>query len=561
MSEGTAGNARAAGRGGARRHDLDALRAFAMLLGIGLHASMSLNGLPWVVMDRQPSNLLLVLVLGIHGFRMPLFFLVSGYFSAMLADRRGPVELLKNRAARILVPFLLGLVTIVPLTDWVMGRARQDSALHPEGDPIFAAIIAGDRERVERLLESGDSARAATLNLQIHPLEFAVLWEDEPIARLLLERGADPMEPDRMGNNALCAACFMGNLPLLEKMCQQGADAFSATRSGDFPRDFALKDRRQTRALLKIFRGKDPEDLDRILAGRAEVVAWLDSRGTTPSSRKPESAESWAADGYRVLVGGVTLRVPWSREPWNLFLDGLFGHLWFLWYLWWMACGYATWRLVLAKLGRGTGRPAPVAVAFTLAVCLSLICQYLMGIIQPEDGAQAFFGPDTSVGLLPLPHVFAYYLVFFLFGAWWRRAEEGTDWRLGRQWAYCLGCALLMVFPMGLATIGWSRVNPPLQVAFTWMMVIGLTGLFRAVVRGEDSRIRYLMESAYWLYLAHLPLIIYLQLPLARPAWPALVKFVVLLAVAMPILLASYQWLVRYTVIGRILNGKNPARA
>ena len=34
-----------------RRHDLDALRAFAMLLGIGYHAALSFGGTPWLVTD------------------------------------------------------------------------------------------------------------------------------------------------------------------------------------------------------------------------------------------------------------------------------------------------------------------------------------------------------------------------------------------------------------------------------------------------------------------------------------------------------------------------------
>jgi fucose 4-O-acetylase-like acetyltransferase len=100
-----------------RRHDLDALRAFAMLLGIVLHASLSFSTLPWVVRDTRQSGLYSVFMQALHGFRLPLFFLVSAFFTTMLWRRRGLASLLKQRAVRILVPCLVGLVTIIPVLE------------------------------------------------------------------------------------------------------------------------------------------------------------------------------------------------------------------------------------------------------------------------------------------------------------------------------------------------------------------------------------------------------------------------------------------------------------
>ncbi len=56
----------------ARRSDLDALRAVAMLLGIVLHASMSFIPSFWVVADRQQNSGFGIVFSAIHGFRMPL---------------------------------------------------------------------------------------------------------------------------------------------------------------------------------------------------------------------------------------------------------------------------------------------------------------------------------------------------------------------------------------------------------------------------------------------------------------------------------------------------------
>jgi len=65
-----------------RYHDLDALRAFAMLLGIGLHGFMSFVPFPlpvWPAQDVNQHEGYLFAMHAIHGFRLQLFFLVSGF--------------------------------------------------------------------------------------------------------------------------------------------------------------------------------------------------------------------------------------------------------------------------------------------------------------------------------------------------------------------------------------------------------------------------------------------------------------------------------------------------
>ena len=89
-----------------RRHDLDALRAVAMLLGIILHAALAFVPFPWVVQDPRQQEGFGLFFFAIHGFRMPLFFMMSGFFSAMLWRRRGLKSLLQHRFQRVLLPFL-----------------------------------------------------------------------------------------------------------------------------------------------------------------------------------------------------------------------------------------------------------------------------------------------------------------------------------------------------------------------------------------------------------------------------------------------------------------------
>jgi hypothetical protein len=87
------------------------------------------------------------------------------------------------------------------------------------------------------------------------------------------------------------------------------------------------------------------------------------------------------------------------------------------------------------------------------------------------------------------------------------------------------------------------------------MMTFACMGLFRRVIHAENKTIRYLSDSAYWLYLAHVPLVLAAQL-LVRD-WPlsASFKFLLLCAGVSGILLLSYQAFVRYTPLGILLNG------
>ena len=78
-----------------RRHDLDALRGFAMLLGIVLHAAMSfLPGIKpiWGVEDIYASDAFGLVMHLIHGWRMQLFFFISGFFTMMLWHKQGSMH-------------------------------------------------------------------------------------------------------------------------------------------------------------------------------------------------------------------------------------------------------------------------------------------------------------------------------------------------------------------------------------------------------------------------------------------------------------------------------------
>jgi peptidoglycan/LPS O-acetylase OafA/YrhL len=67
---------------------------------------------------------------------------------------------------------------------------------------------------------------------------------------------------------------------------------------------------------------------------------------------------------------------------------------------------------------------------------------------------------------------------------------------------------------------------------------------------------RYLADASYWLYLIHLPILMTLQVAVSQLDWPWPLKFAAIMLIALPLMFASYQWLVRYSFIGTVLNGR-----
>lgn len=107
-----------------RYFGLDALRGVMMMLGIVLHAAMLYMVAPPPAMpiptDRNNGYGFDLIFTFIHDFRMPTFFVLAGYFTSLLVEKRGVPGTYQNRVSRILWPFLAALVMILPVTGLLM---------------------------------------------------------------------------------------------------------------------------------------------------------------------------------------------------------------------------------------------------------------------------------------------------------------------------------------------------------------------------------------------------------------------------------------------------------
>jgi len=236
-------------------------------------------------------------------------------------------------------------------------------------------------------------------------------------------------------------------------------------------------------------------------------------------------------------------------------------HLWFLVHLLVMYAVALLW-LKLAGVARPIARVGEIitnawiwCVRHALAAPVLAIAAFPLLFLQ--DGA----GVDTENGTIPDLTIIAYYMVFFA-GGWmlYRRHEHLND--IARLWIPSLiaGLALSGVFMamQGKVGINEGDVTPLLRAVSalaTAMIVIGFTGFFLHLLKRPSPAMRYMSDSAYWVYLIHLPLVVWLNLLVEPINAGAFTKFGIVMLAATAIMYSSYHLFVRYTWIGSILNG------
>ena len=270
---------------------------------------------------------------------------------------------------------------------------------------------------------------------------------------------------------------------------------------------------------------------------------------------------------------------PYDFPLWALPLVWMFSlaHLWFLWHLLLMAgCLF-----LAARLGMQFRHPAVWWLTIPVSMAISLL------MVEP------IYGSDNATAIIPEnPAAIFYNACFFVFGVFlYQRGISVRPWwtvaLLPAAAAFVAGYYLLDQYlaayegaaPIGDAASDYLGAAPeafmfrhPLTLAstlietlFAWLTCFGLMGLFRWVAARASFFTRYISDASYWMYLMHLPLVIAAQMLVVD--WPIHyhLKFLLICAGVTLVLLATYQFGVRYTIIGKTLNGprtrRQPAQA
>ncbi|OED41046.1 hypothetical protein ACH42_14920 [Endozoicomonas sp. (ex Bugula neritina AB1)] len=118
-----------------RIHFMDSMRGVLMIAGIVLHSAniYHLDG-NWVISDSEQSQIFNWLTYFISIFRMPAFFIISGYFCLFTYQKYGPETFLVRRLTQLCIPLITTTLTLNMLQNVILYYSEVASfADHPRG--------------------------------------------------------------------------------------------------------------------------------------------------------------------------------------------------------------------------------------------------------------------------------------------------------------------------------------------------------------------------------------------------------------------------------------------
>lgn len=517
-----------------RRHDFDALRGFAMLLGIVLHACMAYMGPYWVVQDRGESVLLTAAWAFIHGWRMELFFVLAGYFTAMVLRRDGATGMVKRRLRRLLIPFALAAVAFLPLTHWVSSVGLEQKWQRSLGaaqltDGVYAAVRQGDLTALQKIApDDSDLGNAQYL--------AAALGQTEALKALLKRNNGRPAETMLVrlhGEHALHAAARFGQTEAAQVIVESArgrpwADEVLQAKNDD---------------------GKTAAQL----TTRDENESWQ-----IYGQLGLKHTEEQMKQGRRAVLGllepGKAGQQRWSQLTAALHRPWL-SHLWFMWVLMILTLAFGLWAWVNERWNL-PAMPRWMLAEWTRLLWLLPVTTLLFWWARRDIG----FGIDGEMSVLEKPATLVFFGFFFAFGAAMRiRGCEPAriPWLAWIQ----LPALTFIVIPLAFFS-AWSSkpathlVSCGLQACVAWGMTFTLLDLFTAHFSKPIAAVRTLADASLWMYIAHLPLVIALQLWMVNwKLWP-IVKCGLVCSLTFGSLLLINHFFIRRTWVGMLLNGK-----
>ncbi len=510
---------------------MDATRAFALMLGVVFHAAWSFvprhTGGP--IVDHSGIVAFDWFFYTSHSFRMQVFFLIAGFFGRMLYHKRGWAGFAAHRLARIAVPFVVGWVILCPLVlaMFTWGGNASGGNVPPMPLPVlFELMFAKGLMFVQRTSGGVFSLVHLWFLYYLLWVYLVVIVGRAVLTRVLpeslgLRRVADRVAAHIAGSPwALVWLTAATGLFLWRMDGWNGVDTPVGTLA--------------------------PSGPVVLLYGSFFVLGWLWHRHAGLLQNLARHWKWQLAGGLavsvacflgmtRLLDAGYVAGSLFVRYP-NLTPNQVADPARFITAL--KSDGAAA-PSELANLAQHLPAPTRAAIAALSAAprpdAINGVCNAINGVLFNPALFTAGPMPAASPAAPDAPRIRAenrVKLERLLDGALHRDPVTLPAYAV-RKLIYSLGYALMM-----------------------WLLALATLGVFQALCAGHSAAWRYLADSAYWVYLAHLPLVVALQVWMAAWPIPAIVKFPLLLAIAFAVLLASYHYLVRSTFIGQMLNGQ-----
>ena len=586
-----------------RYHDLDALRSFAMILGIAIHGVFSFNGMPiWPAQDINQNPQYGVVAEFIHGFRMQLFFLVSGFFTAMMLLKKGSFAVSMHRTKRILIPLLLSVILLVPLMNNMtklnefkenFGKEKSEisSKASIRGNSIWAAAKRNDIELLEKKISEGFDVNKKDY-LQATPLHWAAAYGNTESIDLLLKNGADIDAGDGKNSTPLHWASFMArpdsvkllidNNASIEKRNSDGSNAFQSAEIDEGTMKFIL-------GILKI-----DEDVGEIMGRRAETKAALKGQDLNLISK-------FTANVYEFINRNYFINFFGSKQI-------VLHHFWFLYFLFVIALGFCLifklidlifpfnkWSTLTTNNPKIDTLKNFIIYSFVITIMiLTYMTQMKMAPNQFGPDTAVFFNPEKLTDLFvlngfngkPAWWILIHYFLFFTCGAFMYGFKNfGLISKFIWPLLFLVGFLFLIISlkEFNKPCPDWLNLKKDLEGPFSflnsitqsihewlkdfkntkplitsiycWVMIFGFVGFFKFLFSRPSGFVRYISDSSYWLYLGHQPLVQAYQILFSDWDKPIYFKFPFICILTALTLLIIYHFLIRYSFIGSILNG------
>lgn len=243
-------------------------------------------------------------------------------------------------------------------------------------------------------------------------------------------------------------------------------------------------------------------------------------------------------------------------------------HLWFLYYVVLITTLTLAARGLLAATGPWKGVLVRRADALVARLANSPVSPVLLAI--PTAAAlwfMRFWGMDTpDQSLLPHPPALAIYGGFFVLGWMLSRQREliSRFARLTPQRWILAGLGITVILLLGKIERDpghphyvAAHVAYAVSYALTmWSLVFLTIGVFKKLCQRPNAFVRYVADSSYWMYLIHLPIVVWLQVAVAELPLHWSLKLTLISMITIAISLLTYDLFVRSTFIGWMLNGR-----
>ncbi len=517
-----------------RFHALDATRAFALLLGVVFHAAWSYVPAPMgaPIVDASASRFFDWFFFTSHTFRMQLFFLIAGFFAHLVCHRRGFTAFARNRLMRIGVPLVVGWLILYPLVVGAFVAGGNVSGRNLTEIPltaIFGLLYQKGAMFIPRSL-------GGMFGLAHLWFLYYLLWLYALVLGLRFLLTRSETVADRLRGWADGGVNRVMRSPVSIVLLAVGMGVFLWPMHGWFGVDTPLTSAVPSIPVLVFY-------------GSFFVFGWFIHR---QAHLLTNLVRHWRWQ----LALGLVLSIPLfgvfkglRESEAGISMSGQYPKL---------QVGQITdWPMFLTRLQSASNPATAPAQLVNAWTHLKPGAQQRILKMTAEATLDQRAGVANTLGkLLAKPHLFQTNTIPP--GSAPAPAEAQRVLLENRAKLERLFAGSLAGDPLKL---GWYR---PVKLAYSvgyglvmWLLLFGTLGFFQARCSGHSPAWRYVADSSYWVYLAHLPLVAVLQIWMASWAWPGLIKFLFLNAVAFAILFASYHYCVRSTFIGRILNGRS----